>query len=105
MKYRILLTPLPEGIETITGAGGKCAVCGDNTHYVEINYQCWMCSSECLGEMDKDYYETLTGRNHPDSSALLEVVKELTAEVQELREDMAALDTRLQDIESEQDIY
>ena len=98
MKYYIL-ADLPEDIEFVEGgAGGKCTVCGESTSYVEINYQCWMCSSECLGEMDKGYYEALTGRNHPDNSALLEVVKELTAEVQELRDDVETQRLELEEL-------
>jgi len=103
MKYHIS-NELPNDIAEVVEGSGKCIVCGETTSYTEISYQCWMCSSECLGEMDKGYYAALTGRNHPDNSALVEVVKELVTEVHEMREDIAALDIRLQDIENEQDM-
>lgn len=36
-----------------------CAVCGKETEFVEINYECHICSTECLNKMDEDYFKAL----------------------------------------------
>jgi len=33
---------------------GPCFVCGFPTHFIEINYQGYFCSSECLDKMDQE---------------------------------------------------
>jgi hypothetical protein len=32
---------------------GPCCICGFLTHFVEINYQGYFCSSECVDKMDQ----------------------------------------------------
>lgn len=32
---------------------GKCSVCGKLTQFIEINYEGYFCSSECLYEFEK----------------------------------------------------
>ena len=34
---------------------GPCFVCGCDTHYIEINYQAWLCSEECERMLDEEY--------------------------------------------------
>jgi hypothetical protein len=31
-----------------------CSICGFPTHFVEINYQGYFCSSECVDKMDQE---------------------------------------------------
>ena len=35
----------------------KCSVCGEITSYVEINYEGYFCSEECLEKFDKKYFQ------------------------------------------------
>lgn len=35
----------------------KCAICGDPTHFVEINYGAGYCSDECLNIEDERYFQ------------------------------------------------
>lgn len=35
---------------------GKCANCHENTSWIEINFQAWVCSEECLREMWNEYF-------------------------------------------------
>lgn len=35
---------------------GRCWMCGTRTQYFEINYEAYVCSEECLAEMDRDYF-------------------------------------------------
>ena len=37
-----------------------CCVCGRMTTYIEINYEAYFCSDECVNKMDKEVYERLS---------------------------------------------
>ena len=34
---------------------GPCTWCGKPTHYIEINYEAWFCSEECLKAAEDDW--------------------------------------------------
>lgn len=36
------------------GGTSPCAICGDLTEFVEINYEAHICSDECLDKMEAD---------------------------------------------------
>jgi len=36
----------------------KCEFCKKDTHFVEVSFECRMCSEECNEKMWKEYYET-----------------------------------------------
>ncbi len=38
-----------------------CKKCGDYTRWLEINYGAFVCSEECLQEMDTDFRDLLQG--------------------------------------------
>lgn len=38
---------------------GKCCVCHQPTDFIEINYEAYICSDECLNKMDDLYFEAL----------------------------------------------
>ena len=47
---------------------GRCCVCGERTKYIEINYEAYFCSEECLRKMDdmactKCHFKTERDRN------------------------------------------
>jgi hypothetical protein len=56
---------LPEDVQKVRGFG-PCAVCGESTSYVEINYRCWICSNECLENMDISYSPAMGMSAHAD---------------------------------------
>jgi len=33
---------------------GPCTICGNLTHFIEINYEGWFCSSECMDIFEKN---------------------------------------------------
>jgi hypothetical protein len=37
--------------------GEPCWICGQKTVFIEINFQAAICSEECLGTIDKEYWE------------------------------------------------
>ena len=39
----------------------NCAICKEQTNWLELNYQCFICSEECLAKMDKGYQEAAHG--------------------------------------------
>ncbi len=41
---------------------GECNICGNDTAWVEMNYQARICSAECLHIMDMNFYAALTER-------------------------------------------
>lgn len=52
MKYDLMLPNMHNlqvcGCMMYSKYTGPCHVCGAPTHYIEINYDGWFCSSECL---------------------------------------------------------
>ena len=49
----------------------KCSVCGEITSYVEINYEGYFCSEECLEKFDKKYFVSFQDRNDKNAQHLL----------------------------------
>ena len=53
---------------------GECHICGNNTAWVEMNYQCNICSVECLHIMDMKFYDAMRGDSvngeHPSLPSL-----------------------------------
>lgn len=52
---------------------GKCSVCGEPTQFIEINYQGYFCSTECLDKFERDiqHYDDKDERRHiPGDEAL-----------------------------------
>lgn len=37
----------------------KCCICHQPTEFIEINYEAYICSDECLNKMDNFYFEAL----------------------------------------------
>jgi len=42
---------------------GSCWNCRTETHYIDLNFQTWICSSECQDIKDKEFFETLKKSN------------------------------------------
>lgn len=38
---------------------GNCCVCHQLTDFIEINYEAYICSDECLNKLDNLYFEAL----------------------------------------------
>lgn len=36
----------------LKGQNGKCTVCGCPCEFIEINYEAWFCSEECINEFE-----------------------------------------------------
>lgn len=58
MKYDILypaMRPIVDEKHGVIRGTEKCpcGVCGEPTEYIEINYEGYFCSEECLNEMDR----------------------------------------------------
>ena len=41
-----------------------CIICGDDTEFVEINYEARLCSEECVAEMDRVASEVILKAEH-----------------------------------------
>jgi ribosomal protein L37AE/L43A len=41
------------GIIEIDNATGKCCSCGQETRFADIDYQVWVCSTECLEKFEQ----------------------------------------------------
>jgi endogenous inhibitor of DNA gyrase (YacG/DUF329 family) len=39
---------------------GACEICGDQTIWIEIDYQAHLCSDECRQKLDEGYYSELS---------------------------------------------
>jgi hypothetical protein len=50
------------GIQWGRDHSGLCTVCGDVTNWMDIDFQCWLCSTECSFILDFQYqYDTWMG--------------------------------------------
>ena len=38
---------------------GKCVICRSKTQYIDISFECFICSFECLKELNKDFFEAV----------------------------------------------
>jgi len=41
------------GIIEVDNAQGNCFICTELTKYADVDYQAWMCSTECQDELDR----------------------------------------------------
>lgn len=58
MKYSTMLPNMRHnqvcGCMMYSNNTGPCVVCGEPTHYIEINYEGRFCSSECMDKFEKE---------------------------------------------------
>lgn len=46
-----------------------CAICNEDTEYVDINFECHICSDECQEKMDRDYIDACL--KHMDDNGVM----------------------------------
>lgn len=53
------ITPIFEERENMirVNRASPCYICGCQCDYVEVNYEAYFCSEECVAEMDRRYEE------------------------------------------------
>jgi hypothetical protein len=54
MKFDILLSCIIKSDDS-----GPCMICGEPTSYAEVNYEGWICSTECLEKIDRQFFAAL----------------------------------------------
>lgn len=62
-KYSTMKPIAEEHNGIMRGRGmAKCCICHQPTDFIEINYEAYICSDECLNKMDDLYFEALKSR-------------------------------------------
>lgn len=56
-----MMEPISEECNGIMRGRGiaKCCICHQPTDFIEINYEAYICSEECLNKLDDLYFEAL----------------------------------------------
>lgn len=59
-KYSTMKPLAEEHNGVMRGCGiAKCYICHQPTEFIEINYEAYICSDECLNKLDDLYFEAL----------------------------------------------
>ena len=62
-KYPTMKPIAEERNGIMRGRGiAKCCICHQPTDFIEINYEAYICSDECLNKMDDLYFDALKSR-------------------------------------------